>query len=110
MAFFGITGLRTDEKEGGLGRLNGDVPGRAADSPYVSFTAIVDHHGESEAPGASCEVHPDADPKIVNRLLEIGKPMGRFTATNNCWQFVNNVLSEAEKRPSPRRFTMADKE
>jgi RHS repeat-associated protein len=102
--------LRTDEKEAGLGDLNGDVPGAAAESTYVTWTAIVDHHGQSEEPGTSCEVAPDADPKIVNRLLEIGKPMGRFTLTNNCWQFVNNVLSAADTRPPPRRITFADKE
>jgi RHS repeat-associated protein len=104
--------LRTDEKEAGLGDLNGDVPGGASEMTYVTWTAIVDHHGQSEEPGASCEVDPNADPKIVNRLLEIGKPMGRFTLTNNCWQFVNNVLSEADaaKRPVPRRPTFADKE
>ena len=89
--------LRTDEKEAGLGPLGGGVPGQNAgpDSPYVSETSINNHQGESKKTGVSCEKVRGADPAIVNRELQIGKRMGLFTATNNCFTFVNRVIWKA---------------
>jgi len=86
--------LRTDEKEMGLGPLGGGVPGQdePPDSPYVTQTAIVDHKGEFDKPGSSCEIDPDANAKLVNQQLELGKPEDRFTIFNNCWFFVQRVL------------------
>jgi RHS repeat-associated protein len=89
--------LRTDEKEAGLGPLGGGVPGQnaPADSPYVTQTSINDHKGESERAGVCCEKVGGADPVIVNRELETGKRMGRFSPTNNCFTFVNQVIWKA---------------
>jgi|GEM_PF-3688565 len=91
--------IKTDQKEAGLGPAGGGVPGQEAppDIPYFSFTSITDHTGQSEKPNATCELVPDADSQIANSELQIGKPMGRFTATNNCYVFSLNVIEKARK-------------
>lgn len=87
--------LRTDTKEAGLGDVQG-VPGRGGkphDSPYITPTMIVNHAGESSEAGVTCEEIPDENEQCVDKELDIGKRMGPWTLTNNCWTFTNDVLS-----------------
>ena len=99
--------IKTDNKEAGMGRADGDgIPGAQSDSPYITPTAIRDHSGESNKPGASCEVVPWADEKKVDELLQIGQPLGSWSPINQCQSFVYGTLNKADTRPSPEPFYM----
>ncbi len=98
--YFGIEHwwLRTASKEAGLGQRGGNVPAegeyRSRDnSPYFTQTEIVDHSGRGAKPGAVCERPTrDVDEECVNKELEIGRRMGRWSAFNQCQAFVLGVL------------------
>ncbi len=86
--------IKTDSIEAGMG---GDVqnPGEEYESLFVTKVKVTDHSGQSEArEGASCEV-VEADEDKVNKQLQLGKPLGRFSPSNNCQTFVRQVLNNA---------------
>lgn len=86
--------------------MGGDVqnPGQEYESLFVTKVKITDHSGQSKTrEGASCEV-VDADEDKVNQQLQIGKPLGRFSPTNNCQTFVKQVLQNA-KTPEQQHRT-----
>jgi hypothetical protein len=87
--------LKTNGKEAGLGPLGGGIPGQNSDSPYITQTSINDHTGQADLAESTCEIVRGVEPEAINKLLEIGKPMGRWTATNNCFTLVNQVIFEA---------------
>lgn len=94
--------IKTDTKEAGMG---GDVPqpGDQSEVPYLTDVSVKDHAGDSKTrPGTKCETVEGADEKIVNDLLEIGKPLGKFSAWNNCQTFADQVLESAETDPAKR--------
>ena len=101
--------IKTNSVEAGLGAANAGVPGQnaPADSPYATKTAIVNHQGESIAPGASCSEVSDEDEDCVNKQLQIGKPEGRFSlVTNDCKSFANSVLNACSKFALPPYIPM----
>lgn len=101
--------LKTDAKEAGLGACGQGVPGQGgSDSPYVTQTCINDHPRESQQPNASCEEVPGVNESLIDRLLDIGKPMGRWTVGNNCVTFVNQTINDASHTRGPVRINWAD--
>ena len=91
--------LRTGSKEAGLGQAGGSVPGvgdylYANNVPYWVQTEIVDHAGRGSAPGATCKQVSNVSASCVNKMLEIGKPMRRFTATYQCQAVVGSIISQ----------------
>jgi len=96
--------LKTPTKEAGYGQAGADngVNLDQSPSPYVSETAITDHRGRSAriATGqVSCQNIYNVDEQLVNEMLEIGKPTGKWSFTNNCQSFAADVLRKARTRP-----------
>ena len=86
--------IKTSTKEAGMG---GAVrnPGDQYESLYTTKVYVIDHSGQSATrQGASCHV-VDVDEKKVDNLLQIGKPLGRFSLWNNCQTFADSVLYQA---------------
>ena len=93
--------IKTPEKEVGLGQAGGEVPGDDLPGCRCQGTEIVDHTGESDRPGVTCQVVTFVDEDCVNRLLEVGKPRGNWLPiVNDCWAFVNAVISECGRNPA----------
>jgi len=99
--------LKTDSIEAGMGATPGVIPAQAnSDLPFTSVQ-VVDHTGQAEQANANCEVVDNVDEDIVNDLLELGRPLGRFSPGNNCQTFVSQTLWLATPRtrivpaPSP---------
>lgn len=65
---------------------------------------MTDHTGQSKTrSGASCETISGVDENKANEMLEIGSPLGTFSAFNNCQSFVQDVIDAAatpERRES----------
>ncbi|MGZ3457283.1 MAG: hypothetical protein ACXU86_02140, partial [Archangium sp.] len=93
--------LRTSTKEAGMGAADGSVPGNRVDPPYVTQTRLNDHTGQGELPGSTCERVPHEDEACVNRELELGRPLGAWTPTNNCQTFVSEVLERCSTKVPP---------
>jgi hypothetical protein len=86
------------------GRRNAVDPGDAYDFLYLTEVGIVDHSGDSQnRPGATCEAVEDVNEDRVNQLLDIGRPLGRFSMVNNCRSFAFDVLIHSRNgyRPLP---------
>lgn len=102
--------LRTSTKEAGMGAADGGVPGNRMDLPYVTHTRINDHTGQGNLPGSTCERVADVDEACVNRELELGKPLGRWTLTNQCQSFAAEVLERCSTKvvplPDPRKLDL----
>jgi RHS repeat-associated protein len=100
--------IKTNSVEAGLGNANVGVPGQNAppDLPLTK-TVIVNHQGESTAPGATCSEVPDEDEDCVNKELQIGKSEGRFIpGINDCRTFANSVLNACSKFAMPPYIPM----
>ena len=87
--------LRTDLMEAGMGSARdyddtqiGDVYEGPGTKVY-----IVDH---STQRAEKCKEYVNHDEECINRELEIGKAIGRFTPVNNCLIFVKKVLRKCE--------------
>lgn len=86
--------IKTPQKEAGLGPAGGGIPGQNTlpDLP-LSPTAINDHTGEAEQPGATCEVIWGCDVNRVNEYLRIGQPRGPWVVGfNDCWTFASEAI------------------
>ncbi len=91
--------LKTDTREAGMGGIRGNVPGNQSGDRPFDPVQVVDHTGRSKEPGASCEKVENVDEEKVNKQLRIGRPLGRWTPTNQCWSFVDEVLRNATVKP-----------
>lgn len=91
--------ILTDTIEAGMGERPGVIPGQGGDSalPYSSVQ-VVDHTGQFDAANSHCEYQPQADEECVNAELEIGRDLGRWSPTNNCQTFVNQVINKCNRR------------
>jgi hypothetical protein len=84
-----------------MGGIRGNVPGnQSGDMPYDPVQ-VTDHSGRSKEAGASCTKVSDVDEKKVNEQLKIGRPLGRWTPTNQCQSFTSQVLRNASTVPLP---------
>lgn len=68
---------------------NGPLPA----CPIGVETAVVNHSGQSKEAGTHCVVVPNVDEECVNKLIEIGRPTGRWSPINQCNSFADDVLT-----------------
>jgi hypothetical protein len=84
--------IKVDSREVGMGRGDGALPGAKFDWPGMP-TALVDHKGQADAPGASCEPILDVDPDCVDRELKVGLKTGRWLPPlNDCHTVAATIL------------------
>jgi RHS repeat-associated protein len=82
--------IKTDTVTAGMGPANnGPLPA----CPIFSKTAVTDHSAEAISPGDCTDV-PGVDEACVNNSLKVGTPTGRWTPTNQCNSFANDVLDK----------------
>jgi len=88
--------IKTDTIEAGMGGARGGVPGNESrDKPYDRVT-VVPHPDRSTQPGASCRKINNVDEDKVNAQLEgPNRDLGRWSLTNNCQTFAEEVLINA---------------
>lgn len=86
--------LKTDTITAGMGSGNvyTEAIGKQRERPFTKVF-IVDH--STQVP-RKCTEYTNHDEACVNKELEIGKPIGRFTPTNQCLSFVKRVLRKCE--------------
>lgn len=95
--------LLTDTAEAGMGPMAGanagGVPAQDGDSGYPGMpVGMTDHTGQSTADNAHCDHVENVDENCVNRLIQIGRDLGRFWPTNNCQTSVMDILIECQKK------------
>ena len=93
--------IMTPDREAGMGRCGGGVPGAQSDSPFITQTCVNDHNGEHAKTDVQCEPLSGFDPACVDDELKLGRPLGRWTPTNQCQAFVQEVLDACKPRESP---------
>jgi uncharacterized protein RhaS with RHS repeats len=90
--------VKTPQSEAGMG---GEcaVPGQqCSDKPYSS-TIVKDHKGQSDQAGAQCDdVGDDIDVECVERLIQINRPTGTWTATNQCMTFAYETIQQCRRK------------
>ncbi|MFZ1748269.1 MAG: hypothetical protein WBO24_16900 [Nitrospirales bacterium] len=101
--------LKTGTKEAGAQGAAQNA-GDEYEAPYFTELAITDHSGSSEKrKGARCEIVPNVDESLVNELIEIGKPLGQFSAFNNCQSFAADIIEQATQPVPPGRLNIPTK-
>ncbi|MCI1278362.1 MAG: hypothetical protein LKG23_05185 [Nitrospira sp.] len=91
--------IKTDTLERGMGGTRGNVAGNESGDWPGDPVQITDHSGRSHEPGASCKAVDNVDENKVNKLLELGRPLGRWTSGNQCQSFVGDVLKKSRNSP-----------
>jgi RHS repeat-associated protein len=87
--------IKTDTIEAGMGGTRGNVPGNeSGDLPYDPVQ-VTNHRGRSLSSNATCERVENVNEKKVNEQLDIGRRLGKWTASNQCQSFVQQVLTNA---------------
>jgi len=87
--------IKTDTIEAGMGGTRGGVPGNESrDKPYDRVT-VVPHPDRSKQPGASCRKINNVDEDRVNAQLGPNRDLGRWSLTNNCQTFAEEVIINA---------------
>lgn len=87
--------LLTDSAEAGMGRVGGGIPAQNGDSGFFGDPVeVVDHSREALADNARCDLVENVDEDCVNRLIQLGRGLGRFWPTNNCQTFAMDVIIE----------------
>lgn len=84
--------LMTADREAGMGACGEGVPGNRFDSPYLTETCLNDHGGQHERPDVQCHPLHDVDASCIDRYLEEGRPLGAWSATNQCQSFVEDLV------------------
>ncbi len=91
--------LKTDTMEAGMGGTRGVVPGnQVGDKPY-DRVQTVSHAGRSNEAGASCKKLDGFDESKINESIKPGRPLGRWSAWNQCRSFVSQSLEQARVTP-----------
>jgi len=91
--------IKTDSVEAGMGGTRGNAPGNQSGDLPGDPVQVTDHAGRSNERGASCKEVPNVDEKKVNDQLKIGRPLGRWTPSNQCQSFARGVLNNARYSP-----------
>ena len=93
------TWIKTDTAERGMG---GEcaVPGQGcADVPYVTEVQVIDHTGQSEQLGATCEKMNNVNEQCVNNGIELGKELGTWHGFNQCQSFAWSLVTSCRTGP-----------
>ena len=88
--------LMTPDREAGMGPCGGGVPGAHLDLPYITKACVNDHTGEHLRPDVQCEPLERVDSTCVDQKLNVDRPLGRWTPTNQCQTFVQEVLDSCK--------------
>jgi RHS repeat-associated protein len=88
--------LKTSTKAAGMGPEGGTADVLPV-CPCGSKTAVIDHAGESSKPGSKCSLIPLIDEDCVNKELDIGKSLGKWSLGNQCNSFVDNIITKCSK-------------
>jgi RHS repeat-associated protein len=91
--------IKTDSIEAGMGGARGNAPGNQSGDWPGDPVIVTDHTGRSEEKGSSCEKVHNVDEKKVNDQLVPGRPIGRWTPSNQCQSFAASVLKNARYTP-----------
>lgn len=86
--------IKTDTKIAGMGseNLTGDEQvGDKFESPLALKVYIIDHSNQTPL---SCKEKLDIDEDCVNAELDLGKPLGYFSPTNNCQVFTRKIIKK----------------
>lgn len=93
--------IKTPNKEAGMGKLGGGVPGLAeTDDPYTLYTSLNDHTGQSEDPASTCAPVCGVDVDKVEELLEVGRETGPWLPlVSDCNNVCDDILRDAGGDP-----------
>jgi hypothetical protein len=92
--------LQVGSKEVGMGPEDGRNPVDHFARPG-GRTRLMDHSGQSAAPGSSCDVVREVDPECVEKTLRVGQFTGAWTpGLNDCHTVVDDILASCA-RPTP---------
>jgi RHS repeat-associated protein len=89
--------VRTSTTEAGMGAAANQIPGQGNSDKPLAPVKVVPHPGEGNKPGSSCAVVEEVDEDCVNKKLELGRKLGRWTAGNQCQSFALQVIAECTK-------------
>jgi RHS repeat-associated protein len=94
--------IKTDSVEAGMGGTRGNEPGNQSGDRLGDPVQVTNHAGRSQQPLAHCTTLQNVDEQKVNDQLRIGRPLGKWTPSNQCYSFTNQVLENATvDRPPP---------
>ena len=86
-------------------------PGEEYESLYVTRVQVTDHSGQSVTrPGAVCSTVGQVCVNKVEQQLQIGRPLGRFSLTNNCQTFCSVVIRNSRTQQFADDVNKAAKE
>jgi hypothetical protein len=93
--------LRTGQYESGMGPANGQVPAQEGRSDYFGTpVATVEHTGQSNASNARQIPIPfPVDEQCVNSFIKPGQSLGRFSPSNQCQAFSEEILNRCRIDP-----------
>ncbi len=96
--------IRTSQKEAGMGPERGGSGEDHSDLPYCKVS-LTDQSGSGAKPEAACTPLSNENEACVDKELAIGKPLGRWSPTNNCHTLVAQVLGECmtDVEPEPKK-------
>ena len=89
--------VRTSTSEAGMGAAAGRIPGQGNSDKPLSPVEVIPHPGQGNKPGSSCVVVEEVDEDCVNKKLELGRKLGRWTPGNQCQSFALQVIDECTK-------------
>lgn len=90
--------LRTQNKEVGMGEVEGQLPGHGELPPIFRNTKWVDHSSESQK---TCRVVPEVDAACVERETEVGKETGLWVPlVNDCQTKTKEILDRCSTKAS----------
>lgn len=85
--------IKVDDREVGMGRADGKLPGQGIDYPGME-TKLVDHGGQAAEAESSCEPVVNVDADCIDRALVVGKDTGRWIPPqNDCHTITAAILA-----------------
>jgi hypothetical protein len=96
--------IRTSQKNAGMAsnpKCRANV-GDNYEAPFITEVYISDHSCETPDKCTDVPAHWNVDETCVNRELQIGKEIGRFSPWNNCQTFATHLVFSCA-RPAPKK-------
>jgi hypothetical protein len=84
------------DAEAGMGGACPTPGQQCSDVPYGE-TLVISDAGQSQQPGATCVQVMNFDRACVESKLAPGTPTGRWTLTNQCHSFVDDVVNSCSR-------------
>jgi len=90
--------IKTGSQEAGMGAACPEPGQQCSDAPYTS-THTIDHTGQSNKPGASCEEMNNVDESCVDNLIKPGRPTGTWSPVNQCQSWTYSTINQCRTGP-----------